>query len=162
LFAEGSFDESRLVSLLKRSGLLLVTLQLPVLIVVVVAGRFILTLFGEEYREHGQHLLAILAVGAIAVALHTGADFLLKLIGLMKSLVASGVVRAVVTIGLAQVWASRGLEWFGWAWLIGSLVSGLYAVVAIIVHEWTSPGRHAIARPGVLTLSGSKTPGGFR
>lgn len=162
LFAEGSVDESRLVSVMKRSGLLLVTLQLPALIVVAVVGPFILSVFGGEYREHGQNLLVILAIGAIAVALSAWADSVLKLIWLMKSLVASGVVRVVVTIGLAQVWGSRGLEWFGWAWLIGNLVSGLYAVVAIIVHEWTSRRRHAIARPGVVTLSGSKTTGGIR
>jgi O-antigen/teichoic acid export membrane protein len=145
LFAEGSFDESRLASVLKRSGLLLVTLQVPALIVVAVGGRFILSLFGGEYAENGQHLLEILAIGAIAVALNTWARYVLRLTGLMKSLIASNLVFAAVTIGLAQLWGSRGLEWFGWAWLIGNLVSGLCAVVAIIVHERCPARRHAIA-----------------
>jgi colanic acid/amylovoran biosynthesis protein len=147
LFAEGSFDESRLVSLLKRSGLLLAMLQLPAVIVIAVGSRSILSLFGATYGEHGHHLLQIFAIGAIAVALKTWASALLKLMGLMKSLIASNVVYAGVTIGLAQLWATRGLEWLGWAWLIGNAASGLYAVVAIVAREWSPSGRLAAAGP---------------
>jgi O-antigen/teichoic acid export membrane protein len=161
-FAEGSFDESRFVSLLRRSGLLLVTLEIPVVIVLVMGSRFILSLFGASYAAHGQHVLQILAIAAIAVALNTWAGYLLKLMGLMKSLVASNVVCAVVTIGLAQLWGTRGLDWFGWAWLIGNAVSGLCAVLAIIVHLRNLPGRHAIARLGVLSLPDTQTTGRIR
>jgi O-antigen/teichoic acid export membrane protein len=144
-FAEGSFDESRLVSLLKRSGFLLVTLQAPIVIVLAVGSRFILSLFGPKYSEHGQHLLQILAIGAIAVALNTWVGYLLKLIGLMKILIASNVVYAAATIGLAQFWGTRGLPWFGWAWLIGNTVSGLCGVVAIAIRERNVLGRNGIA-----------------
>jgi len=143
-------------------GLLLVTLEIPVVIVLVMGSRFILSLFGASYAAHGQHVLQILAIAAIAVALNTWAGYLLKLMGLMKSLVASNVVCAVVTIGLAQLWGTRGLDWFGWAWLIGNAVSGLCAVLAIIVHLRNLPGRHAIARLGVLSLPDTQTTGRIR
>src|ERR1700757_128388 len=81
-FAEGSFDESRLASLLRRSGLMLVTLETPAVIVLVVGSRFILSLFGASYAAHAQHVLQILAIAAIAVALNTLAGYLLKLMGL--------------------------------------------------------------------------------
>lgn len=136
LFAEGSFDESRLPSLLKRSGRLLVMVQVPALILVAVAGPFALGFFGEGYRQHGGNVLVILAIAAIPVALHTWADFALRLLGLMKSLVASGVVCAAVTVVFAHLWGDRGLEWFGWAILIGTLVSGLYGLAVIVVHQW--------------------------
>jgi O-antigen/teichoic acid export membrane protein len=161
-FAEGSFDESRLVSLLRRSALLLVTLETPVVIVLVMGSRFILSLFGASYAAHGQYVLQILAIAAIAVALNTWAGYLLKLMGLMKSLVASSVVNAVVTIGLAQLWGTRGMDWFGWAWLIGNAASGLCAVLAIIVHGRTLPRRHAMARAAVLSLPDTPTAGRIR
>jgi O-antigen/teichoic acid export membrane protein len=135
LFAEGSFDESRLPSLLKRSGRLLVMVQVPALIVVAVAGPFVLRLFGEGYRQYGENLLVILAIAAIPVALHTWADFALRLLGLMKNLVISGVVCTGATVLFSQIWGDRGLEWFGWSILIGTSVSGLYGVVVITVHQ---------------------------
>jgi O-antigen/teichoic acid export membrane protein len=148
LFAEGSFDESRLGSLLKRSGVLMVALNVPALTAVAVLGPFVLMMFGTDYLEHGRQLLVILAVGALAVALHTWADFVLKLLGLMKSLVISGVLCAVVTIGLAQLWGSRGLEWLGWAWLAGNLASGLFAVMAIVLRE-----RTPLRSDGLITVT---------
>ena len=145
LFAEGSFDESRLASLVKRSALLLAMLEVPAVIVVFVGGRLILSLLGADYGAHGQQLLQILALAAIAVALNQWTSSLLMVMGLMKSLIASNVVHALLTIGLAQIWGTRGLEWFGWAWLIGNAASGLYAVLAIIVHNRTLRGRLAKA-----------------
>ena len=141
------------MSLLKRSVLLLVMLEVPAVIVLCVGARLILSVFGEEYSEHGHLLLQIFAIGAVAVALKNLASSVLKLMGLMKSFVASNVVYAVVTIGLAQLWAPRGLEWLGWAWLIGNAASGMYAVVAIIVHKWDRPGRRATGRPALLRRS---------
>jgi O-antigen/teichoic acid export membrane protein len=159
LFAEGSFDQPRLASLLKRSALLLTMLEVPAVIVVAVGGRLILSLLGAKYGTHGQHLLQILALGAIAVALNQWTSSLLMLMGLMRSLIASNVVHGLLTIGLAQLWGTRGLEWFGWAWLIGNAASGFYAVVAIIVHSRSLRGRLAIGRPGVLMLSGTQARG---
>ncbi len=140
-FAEGSFDESRLVSLLKRSALLLIALLVPAVVVLIAGSRWMLSLFGPSYAENGDSLLKILAIGAFAVALNTWTASALKLLGLMKSLVISSAVFAVTTIGLAQLWGTRGLDWLGWAWLIGNLVTGLFAVAAIVIHRRNSAGR---------------------
>jgi O-antigen/teichoic acid export membrane protein len=126
----------------------MVALNVPALTAVAVLGPFVLMMFGTDYLEHGRQLLVILAVGALAVALHTWADFVLKLLGLMKSLVISGVLCAVVTIGLAQLWGSRGLEWLGWAWLAGNLASGLFAVMAIVLRE-----RTPLRSDGLITVT---------
>ena len=137
LLAEGSFDESRIVSLVKRSALLLVALQSVGVIILTVGSWFILSVFGREYAEHGEHLLQILGLGAFAVALNTLATYLLRILKLLRSMIASNVVVGVATIGLAQLWCPRGIEWLGWAWLSGQLAGGIYAVVAIVVHYRT-------------------------
>lgn len=134
LFAEGSSNESRLVSLSKRAALLQATLTLAAVIVAVLGAPLILSAFGEEYAAHGQDLLRILAVAAIPVAVSTWAAYLLKVLRLMKSLIASNIVFAVTTIGLAHLWGHRGLEWFGWAWFVGQLASGLCATMALVVY----------------------------
>lgn len=143
LFSEGSFDESRIASLVKRSALLLVALQSVGIIIVVVGSWFILSVFGRQYAEHGEHLLQILGVGAIAVTLNTLAGYLLKILRLLKSMIASNVVFGVVTIGLAQLWCARGLEWLGWAWLCGQLAAGIYGAAAVVVHYRNVRARRA-------------------
>jgi O-antigen/teichoic acid export membrane protein len=134
LLAEGSFDESRIVSLVKRSALLLVALQSVGVIILTVGSGFILLVFGRKYAEHGEHLLQILGVGAIAVALNTLAGYVMRILKLLKSLIASNLVASVATIGLAQLCCPRGLEWLGWAWLGGQLAGGIYGVVAVVVY----------------------------
>ncbi len=156
LFAEGSSEGSRLVSLGKQAGLLLATVQLAAVIVVASGAPLILSVFGRQYAEHGQHLLRILAVAAIAVALSTWADYLLKILVLMKSLIACNVVYAAVTIGLAQVWGTRGLEWLGWAWLIGNVASSICAATSLMVYRWSSRVRQA--RPDVDLRMLTNTP----
>ncbi|MGY4653620.1 lipopolysaccharide biosynthesis protein [Mycobacterium sp. URHB0021] len=135
MFAEGSFDESKLPSLLKRSALLLTAVQLCGVVVLIVSAPLVLRLFGAQYREHALDVLVVLAVGAVAVALHTWADFVLKVVGLMRNLVISGVICVTVTIGMALLFGSRGLTWFGWAWVIGNLVAGLYGGFVVIMRQ---------------------------
>ena len=164
MFAEGSFDESRLVYLAKRSAILIATVQIGAAIVLALGSDFILSMFGRQYAEHGHHLLQILAIGTVAVALKTWADFLLKILGFMKRLIASNAVSAVVTIGLAHLWGSRGLEWFGWAWLVGQLASGTYAAAALFVYYRNLRMRQARPNFGLRMLArthriGSHEPG---
>ena len=134
LLSEGSFDETRIVSLVKRSALLLLALQSVGVIIVIVGSWFILSVFGRGYAEHGEHLLQILGVGAIAVTLNSLAGYVLKILKLLKSMIASNVVLGVVTTGLAALWCPRGLEWLGWAWLCGQLAAAIYGVLAVAVY----------------------------
>ncbi len=134
LFAEGSSDESQLLSLSRRAAVLQGTLQLAAVVVVVIGAPLIMSAFGREYATHGQDVLRILAIAAIPVAVGTLATYMLKVLQLMKSLIAANVVFAVTTVGLAQLWGHRGLEWFGWAWLVGQSAMALYAVGALVVH----------------------------
>jgi O-antigen/teichoic acid export membrane protein len=134
-FAEGSFDPSRHLALLKRSAVLLVSLMAPAVVVLIVGGRLLLGIFGAGYADHAVTLLQVLAVAAIPVALNTWAGAVLKLMGLMKSLVISSATFAVISVVMAQLWADRGLVWLGLAWLVGNFVAGLYAAVAIAVHR---------------------------
>jgi len=134
LFAEGSFDDSGIMSLVKRSAFLLMAIQSVGVLVLAAGSWLILAAFGREYAEHGERLLQILGVGAIAVALNTLAGYLLRILRLLKSMIASNVVFAVVTTGLASIWCARGLEWLGWAWLCGQLAAAIYGVVAVMIY----------------------------
>ena len=132
VFAEGSYDPSRFAVLLRRSAAVIAAVQVPAAAVVAGGSGLLLRLFGGSYGDRAQSLLMVLCVGALAVALNTWASFALKLTRQMTPLVVSNVVYAVVSIGLAFVWAPRGLVWLGWAWGAGNLASGLVALVALL------------------------------
>jgi O-antigen/teichoic acid export membrane protein len=151
LFAEGSSNESRLLSLSKRAAVLQGTLQAAAVIVAVLGAPLILSAFGREYATHGQNVLRILAFAAIAVAVSTWATYLLKVLRLMKSLIACNVVFVVVTIGLAQLWGHRGVDWFGWAWFVGQLASGLCAIAALVIYRRR---RHVVERAASVRRDG--------
>ncbi|GAB2700476.1 hypothetical protein GCM10010442_17910 [Kitasatospora kifunensis] len=147
MFAEISADESRFVPVLRRSARLIVLLQLPAAVVLAAGSGLLLRLFGGAYPARAQSLLVVLAVGTAAVALNTVGSFALKLVRRMAPLVWSNVVYAVVTIGLAAAWAGHGLIWFGYAWGLGNLASGVFAVLALArtrLPGRTGP-RHAAA-----------------
>jgi O-antigen/teichoic acid export membrane protein len=153
LFAEVSYDESRFAELLRRSARIIAAVQLPAVAVVALGGGLLLRMFGGAYATRAHALLAVLACGALAVALNTWASFALKLARKMKHLILSNVVFAVVTIGLAAVWAPHGLMWLGWAWGAGNLASGLYAAVALLGRRAAVP-ELALNEPEMIPAEG--------
>jgi O-antigen/teichoic acid export membrane protein len=147
LFAEGSSNESQLLILSKRAAVLQATLQVAAIVVAVVGAPLILSAFGPEYATNGQGVLRILAVAAIPVAIGTLATYMLKVLQMMKSLIAANVLFAVTTVWLAQLWGRRGLEWFGWAWLVGQVAMAIFAVTALVVHYRRTRGADRDPRP---------------
>lgn len=149
LFAEASYDESRFTFLLKRSAAIIAGTQIPAAAVVAAGSRLLLGMFGGQYADRAAPLLTVLACGSVAVGLNAWASFALKIAKSMTHLIMSNVVYSVVTIGLAALWAPRGLVWLGWAWGAGNLASGLYAGAALLTVR--SARRAAAAAPPRLT-----------
>ncbi|MEY9839946.1 lipopolysaccharide biosynthesis protein [Streptacidiphilus sp. EB103A] len=147
VFAEVSYDESRFGELLRRSAAVVAAVQAPAAAVMAAGSGLLLQLFGGSYGVRAQPLLVVLSLGALAVALNTWASFALKLARRMTHLIVSNVVYAVVTIGLAVLWASRGLVWMGWAWDIGNLASGAYAALALFGGRAATPSTGRLPEP---------------
>ncbi|MFI9270098.1 lipopolysaccharide biosynthesis protein [Kitasatospora sp. NPDC052896] len=145
MFAEVSADESRFAEVLRRSARLIALVQLPAAVVLAAGSGLLLRLFGGAYPARAQGLLVVLALGTVAVAVNTWSSFAIKLARRMAPLIWSNVVYAVVTIGLAATWAGHGLVWFGWAWDLGNLASGLVALAALARVRIRRP-RHAAPR----------------
>lgn len=142
LLSEGAFDESQLPRLLRRSATLLVALIVPSVLMIWLAGPYLLLLFGHNYVENGSALVSVLALGALPVAVHTWGSFLLRLTGQMRSLILASFACAAVSLGLAEVWAHRGLVWLGWAWFAGNLVGAVWVLAALAIHYWAN--RHGV------------------
>jgi O-antigen/teichoic acid export membrane protein len=155
LLSEGSFNQSRLPTLLRRSALLLMALILPAVVVLTIASGSLLRLFGKSYADHAQELLVVFAIGAFVVTVNTWSCFLLKLTGQMRSLIAASAIFAAVAIGFAELWAPRGLVWFGAAWIVGNAAGLAFAIAALVAYHRR---RNGPARDGRLVSEAIPKP----
>ncbi|WP_435283660.1 lipopolysaccharide biosynthesis protein [Streptomyces koelreuteriae] len=132
LFAEGSHDPAGLPGLLRRSAVIVAVAQVPAAAAVAGGSGVVLWLFGPDYAETAQPLLIAFAAGSLAVALSAWAGYALKITRQLRPLIAANAVFALVTVGLALLWAPRGLVWIGAAWGLGNLACGLVALGALL------------------------------
>lgn len=130
-FSEASHDVSRLAECLRRSAKLNVVILLPAVVAMSLAAGLVLELFGQTYAVHARSLLVLLAAGAMAVAFNNWSSNALRVAGAVRPMVASNVVYAAVSIGMAQALGGRGLLWIGWAWVAGNLLSGFVAAAYV-------------------------------
>src|SRR5437660_7471000 len=67
LFAEGSYDEAKLISHAKKAAKLNLLLIGPASLVLLLAGHFVLSVYGHTYASDGTILLQILVLSAVFV-----------------------------------------------------------------------------------------------
>lgn len=133
LFAEGSYGESVLLALLKRSVFILGTIMIPAIIILVLFGPLILQLFGKSYSTGATSVIIMLAIGSPLVAAFNLGSTLLKIRQQMRSLIFVNAIYAVVICALSIYWIDGGLKWVAISWNVGNLVS---AIVAFILIYW--------------------------
>jgi len=133
-FAEGSYEDSDLPSLLRRSARVLALICLPASIIVAVAGHWILLLFGHAYSANATSALVILALSAPSLALCSTATAVLRITKQLRALLAVNAVYALVIVTLTLLGARHGLYWVALAWLIGNTTAGLLATLLAAVH----------------------------
>lgn len=127
LFAEGSFDEKRLVAHAKQAVKINLLLLAPASLVLFLAGRFILMIYGDSYAEEGTRLLQILIVSGIFVTADYIYAAVFKVTGAKSSIVAMAAIGAGSIIGLSWLLVGYGLAGIGVAWLLGNTISAIFA-----------------------------------
>jgi O-antigen/teichoic acid export membrane protein len=139
LFAEGSYAESDLRRLVRRSALLLGVIVVPATAVCMAGANLVLHVFGPSYARHGTGALVVLSLAIPAVALNSWTTSLLRLSKQLGTLIWSNVVFAVGICGLSALWVSRGLTWVALAWLVGNLASGVIGGLAFMLRPQEEP-----------------------
>jgi O-antigen/teichoic acid export membrane protein len=118
LFAEGSCSEAQIGSKLALSLRVATGLLVPAMLLFLVAGDLMLSLFGGGYAEAGSVLLVVLTASAMPDAITNLYVAALRVEGRMQAAGALTVGMAATTLVLA--WAllpELGIAGAGWAWL---------------------------------------------
>jgi O-antigen/teichoic acid export membrane protein len=136
LFAELAHVPDAFIRLARKSAIIIIATVLPAAMLVAIAARPLLTLFGTAYAAHGTVVLRLLCGGALAVSVNTWASFLLKARRRMNWLIWSNVFYVATAVGLALMSARFGLRGIGLAWIAANLISALVAIAGLIT-VWT-------------------------
>jgi len=133
LFAEGSNDESLLNSHFKKAIIVIAALLIPSVIFLLVAGKFILQVFGVDFAAEGIVFLRFVALSGLLVSATAifGSYFQVKKD--LLAIIITNAALAVATITLSYVLLPLGLEGVGIAWFVGNSIA---ALVGYMLYRW--------------------------
>lgn len=135
LFAEGSYGDSMLRSLFKRSVIILVAILVPSGIILTIFGPLVLNFFGKSYSAGGSSVMIILTIAGPAVAGYNLGTALLRIRRQIYSLLTINVLYATSIILLTIYWVDKGLVWVAIAWTIGNTVAAILAFLSIFLYR---------------------------
>lgn len=133
LFAEGSHAAASLLHKARASAVIIGILLGPVIFLFLLGGRYIISLFGPSYAQHGLLLLTILTISAIPDAITNIYVTVLRVQKHLRWAALFNVGMGSLTLALAWILLPMlGIVGAGFAWLIaevtGSLIVGVHGI----------------------------------
>ena len=126
LFSEGSHEASDILRKAQDSIVIISKLLGPILLVFLLGGRYILSLFGPNYPQHGVMLLMLLILSAVPDAITNIYVSLLRVQRRLHLAALLNLGMATFTLALAWILLPKlGIAGAGWAWLIAQLLGSI-------------------------------------
>jgi O-antigen/teichoic acid export membrane protein len=118
LFAEGACDEKKLRNHVKRSLKFILVLLIPLIIIVLFFGKWLLLIFGTKYSQNAVPLLQVLTITALPLSVNLVYFTIKRVQKEMKSVVLMTGFTSIITLALSYVLLPRiGLLGAGIGWL---------------------------------------------
>jgi O-antigen/teichoic acid export membrane protein len=128
LFAEGAHFEEDLPGNVARSLKFVFVILVPAVILVLLVGKWLLLLFGQNYSTSGLLLLRILSVSALFIGMNSIYITTLRVEDRLKELtIMVGFIAVAALLGSYLVMPRAGLVGIGYVWLAVQGVVGIYA-----------------------------------
>jgi O-antigen/teichoic acid export membrane protein len=151
-FAEAERDRAGMRASLGRVVRLTLAVEVPLLLALLLCGRFGLSLFGAAYTA-AYPLLVILAITQALTSIGYVGSTVLMVLGRLRLLcLLSAAASAAALLG-AYLLLGRGLIWAGWSLLIGEVI--LAAIYLLLIRSVLdaqaraagTPEEHATGQP---------------
>jgi len=141
LFAEGIHVTAGIPRQIRSSVQLIAVMVVPLMLVMIFAGRTVLSLFGAAYAHHGLSLLLVLTASAVPDAITNVYVSILRVKHQLDVAVALNVGMASLTLVLAWLLLPQyGITGAGLAWLFGEIAGSAFVAVHYLVQR-RSPDR---------------------
>jgi O-antigen/teichoic acid export membrane protein len=136
LFAEGGHRPHELREASVRAAQIVLVLLVPVMVVFLVGGRWILGLFGASYAEHGHGLLVLLTLSAIPDAITNIYIAMIRAQRRLRSAAAVNLTMALMTLGGSwYALPHLGITGVGWAWIGAQTAGSAFVLFDILRHR---------------------------
>jgi O-antigen/teichoic acid export membrane protein len=130
LFAEGSHFEDKLAANVRRSYKFAFLLLVPAVVVVLLAGKWLLLLFGASYSENALSLLRVITFSSLFVAVNHVYYSVLKVQGRVRELIVlRGFIALATLIGTYIITPTTGIVGVGYAWIASQAVVSVYIML---------------------------------
>jgi len=127
LFAEGSHFEDKLKEDVTRSLKFTYLLLVPSVIVLILAGKWLLLAFGQSYSLNALHLLWVMSLSSLPLALSYIYTGILRVTGRIKELTAIwGFIALSVLLASYLIMPVTGIIGAGYAWLGAQTIVAVY------------------------------------
>ena len=147
LFSEGSHFEDKLQHNVKRSLKFTFCFLVPVIIVLVLVGKWLLLAFGASYSANSFNLLIILAVSGIPIGFNQIYTSCLRVLKRLKELVAISLfITLAVLVGSYFLMPIIGIMGVGYTWLGSSIYR------CPVHNPWSETGDEVSCQRGVKIL----------
>lgn len=134
LLAEGSHSPADIWRKARSSVLIISALLCPPMLIALLGGHLILSMFGPNYSLYGYSLLTVLVVSAIPDAI---TNVYVAVLRAQRRLVQAALLNiGMGTITLTLAWAllpRLGIVGAGWAWLTAQTAGTVVVVVHVVV-----------------------------
>ncbi|MDD4136119.1 MAG: oligosaccharide flippase family protein [Candidatus Shapirobacteria bacterium] len=123
LFAEGSHSETEMKDHIGKSIKIIAIILIPTIIITLLAGKYVLLVFGKSYSSEAFVFLQLLAVSSLFVAANSIFGTVLRVKNKIKGLIAASTINTVVVLALSYLLIEIKLLGIGIAWIVGQIAT---------------------------------------
>ena len=132
LFAESSHLENKLGVNVRRSYKFTFMLLIPAIIVLLLAGKWLLLAFGAGYSENGVALLRFLSLSGIFIGVNSVYGTILRVQGKIRQLMAICAFTTIAMVtGSYFIMHTAGIVGIGYIWFAVQGVTSIYVLFAM-------------------------------
>jgi len=140
LFAEGAHVETHLLKSVRRSIGIIIVLLAPLMLIFLVFGGVMLSIFGQEYPTHGLELLHVLTIATVPDAITSVYISALRVQKRLREAAFLNILMASIVLGFSWFFLpSIGIAAVGWGWLISQTVGTTIAGIDFAITRRTRP-----------------------
>lgn len=137
LFTEGSYETLNLRNNVIKSSKLIIVFLVPSIVLLIVFGREILLLFGQEYSKNAYNLLWLLSISSIPNAIFQVYATIMRIKKDIMPIINLTVLMALLSITLSYILLNTmGLNGVGFAWIISWTILMIIIIVDSRQKGW--------------------------
>jgi O-antigen/teichoic acid export membrane protein len=135
LFAEGSHNQKHMKALIKKAVIGVVVLVIPAIIITIIFGGTVLTLFGESYSEEGFRLLQLMAASLLFTSTNHILGSIFNIRKETGTILGMTVFGAITILLLINSLINLKLNGVGFAWLISQMITAFVFLIIFFLKK---------------------------